>query len=156
MDIVYLCDYTQYTEIVARWIFEEFVKSIRPEVTFDMVLNRVKERNKYDIPVTLIVLEGDLCLGTVSLFNNDLKNRPNLEPWLASLIVNKEFRNRGIGKLLVDEIIKIAKNRDYKQLYLRTEKAVDYYKKLGWDYIEETFDDNIGQSTHVFIKNIID
>ncbi len=156
MNIVYLCDYPQYTEIVAKWIFEEFVKSIRPEVTFDMVLDRVKEKNKYDIPVTLIVLEGDLCLGTVSLSNNDLKNRPDLEPWLASLIVNKEFRNREIGKILVDEIIKIAKNRGYKQLYLRTEKAVDYYKKLGWGYIEETFDDNIGQNTHVFMKNIID
>ncbi len=47
------------------------------------------------------------------------------------MILYLVFRNRGIGKILIDEIIKIAKNRGYKQLYLKTEKAVDYYKKLG-------------------------
>ncbi|MEJ8554257.1 GNAT family N-acetyltransferase [Tepidibacter sp. Z1-5] len=155
MNIVYLCEYPQYTEIVAKWIFEEFVKDIKPEITFDMVLSKLKKRKKNDMPVTLVALEDDLCLGTVSLFDNDLKNRPDLKPWLASLIVTKEFRNTGVGRILVDGIIEIAKDRNYKQLYLRTEKAVDYYKKLGWDYVEETFDNNIGEKTHIFMKSIL-
>lgn len=75
----------EYTEIVAKWIFEECVKDIKAEVTFDMILSSVKEKNKYDIPAIFIVLDGGLCLGTASLFNNDLKNKPDLEPWLASL-----------------------------------------------------------------------
>jgi ribosomal protein S18 acetylase RimI-like enzyme len=53
------------------------------------------------------------------------------------LVVDGEYRNRGIGKMLMNEIERIAKNHDCKRLELdsafhRT-KAHAFYGKLGFE-----------------------
>jgi ribosomal protein S18 acetylase RimI-like enzyme len=56
---------------------------------------------------------------------------------IDELVVDGKYRNQGIGKLLMNEIEKIAKNHDCKRIELdsafhRT-KAHEFYEKLGFE-----------------------
>jgi ribosomal-protein-alanine N-acetyltransferase len=55
---------------------------------------------------------------------------------IEELFVKKEFRNKGIGRSLVKQIMKRFKNFKVKVVFVTTEKenkeAIDLYKKLGF------------------------
>ena len=57
-------------------------------------------------------------------------------PWLGGLYVDIPYRNEGIGQRMIDFIKQIAKDLGYYEIYLNTEHAGGYYKRLGWIYIE--------------------
>jgi N-acetylglutamate synthase-like GNAT family acetyltransferase len=62
-------------------------------------------------------------------------------PWLAAVYVDKAYRRNKIGEQLIDSAKIIAKELGYNELYLRTEQASHYYRKLGWQFIESCEDD---------------
>lgn len=71
---------------------------------------------------------------------------------IVRMSVKKEFRQKGIASLMIDELEKIAKNKGYKKIVLETtkswKKVINFYKKNN--YIEyEKEDSNIH-----FIKKI--
>jgi ribosomal protein S18 acetylase RimI-like enzyme len=55
---------------------------------------------------------------------------------LNILVVDKNYRGLGIGKLLVNEFIKKAKRMKYKDVYLLSpkwnKKTLNFYRKLGF------------------------
>ena len=140
MQIEYLCNNTVFTECVAQWIYDEFIKNIKNDRSYEEVLSKVKICYKDQIPIRLIAVIDGKCVGTVSIVQNDLKCR-NYTPWLAALYVDKSFRGNGIAKKLIESVKNIVKDLGYNELYLRTEHASGYYKKLGWQFIESCDDD---------------
>jgi len=153
MKIVNLKDYLQFTEVVTEWVYKEFIENIIPGYTYERVRDKIKSREKDKIPCTFIAIENDECIGTVALFSNDLQEREDLTPWLAALYVRKDYRAMGVAKELINKIEKTAKKFGYNKLYLRTEHASEYYKKLGWISIYQTIDEH-NLSTKVFMKKI--
>lgn len=83
----------------------------------------------------LILLDKNNLVGFISIFPNDSDEEPNLSPWYATMFVKKEYRGKGYSKLLNDAIVKEAKKRNIKTLYLKTE-LVNYYEKFGAKYIK--------------------
>ncbi|MFT3806939.1 GNAT family N-acetyltransferase [Arenimonas sp.] len=85
------------------------------------------------IPTTLLLLEGDSLLGSVSVVTEDA---PALQfigsPWLASLYVVPEARGRGLGKELVLAAVRLAAENDVPRLLLFTPEHADFYRRLGW------------------------
>lgn len=152
MKIEYLASNKKYIPLVAGWIYKEFVKDIRTSITEKQIQNILKLTTKNKLPITLIATQDNKCVGTISIFKNDLKTL-NYTPWLGSLYVSKEYRNRGIAKLLINRVIEISRNMGYSILYLRTEHASDYYIKHGWKYYMTTIDD-IEQETNIFVFNL--
>jgi len=148
MTIEYLCDHINYAETVAKWIFDEFIDGIKEDTSYTNVLSSIKKCQKLELPITLIALAETQCVGTVSIVFNDLRCR-NYTPWLGALYVNKDFRNRKIGEKLIDRVKTIVAELGYKELFLRTEHASAYYKKLGWEFIE-TCDDDYNLKPDVF------
>ena len=54
------------------------------------------------------------------------------------MAVEDNFRASGVGKLIVDEFIKISENRNTKKIILYSrESVIDFYKKLGFDIVRE-------------------
>jgi ribosomal protein S18 acetylase RimI-like enzyme len=57
------------------------------------------------------------------------------ELWIDMLVVDKKERRRGIGTKLVKKIIKIARNRKMKMVFLDAplfnKNTIHFYKKLG-------------------------
>jgi N-acetylglutamate synthase-like GNAT family acetyltransferase len=94
------------------------------------------ELNDSSLPLTLIALKGAQVIGAVSLHEND-EIKPDLTPWLESLVVEKFYQNQGVGKLLVGKIKKKASDLHFKKLYLFAfePNLVIYYEKLGFKSI---------------------
>lgn len=92
--------------------------------------------NDESLPLTLIALDGDKPVGAVSLREND-GIRPDLVPWLGSLIVDKDYQRRGIGEKLVHALVKEAAKKKFNRLYLFALDAglVPYYERLGFKNI---------------------
>jgi amino-acid N-acetyltransferase len=56
---------------------------------------------------------------------------------LRSLAVSKEARGKGYAKLLVSSIENLAKSKNIKELYLLTETAEAFFKKLDYCSIQK-------------------
>lgn len=149
MAIHLLKDKPEYISQVADWLYSTFIKKQHPDFSYREFLQVLKERDTY------IVLENDICVGTISLFGNDLKKLPNLTPWLAALYVEEQYRKRGYAKELVNFLIMEVKKKGFKMLYLRTETAQKYYESIGWEFVMDIKDED-GIETSVYKYNIKD
>ena len=101
--------------------------------------NQMLERAITDaIPLTMITLEGDTLVGSVTIKAQDFASRPELSPWIAAVFVLPEFRHRGIGSKLVLFAEEVAKKQfDVNTIYLYTGSASKLYLQLGYEIIEE-------------------
>ena len=135
MEIKYLASHPEFKKTVADWLYAEFVKDIRRGISYDQLLTAVSRCNKYSPPIKLIALYDGVCAGTVSLVKNDLSFR-DYEPWLASLYVDPKYRGNKIAEQLIERVKDISRGLGYKELYLRTEFAGEYYRKRGWTFVE--------------------
>jgi ribosomal protein S18 acetylase RimI-like enzyme len=93
----------------------------------------------------------------------------NTTAWIAHIIVDKEYRNRGIGTAIVDHLLKDIKNRSIETvLLIATEIGEPVYKKAGFrtvsDYIfhkrespwkEKTISDKIKPYKNEYYNEIL-
>jgi N-acetylglutamate synthase-like GNAT family acetyltransferase len=63
--------------------------------------------------------------------------RPDITPWLGSLVVNPKYRRQQIGETLIHAVKDQAKNLGYQILYLLAFDPTipDWYARLGWTLI---------------------
>lgn len=78
----------------------------------------------------LILVDNNELVGFISLFPYDGDEEKDLTPWYATMYVKKEYRGKGYSKLLNDAILEVARNRGFKEVYLKTE-LINYYEKFG-------------------------
>lgn len=104
----------------------------------DIPIERVKQRfvehlNDNSIPLTFVALFNDKPVGMCSLREND-GIRPELMPWLGSLVVDPEYQKQGIGEKLINATKQKAKQLGFEQLFLFAFDPTipEYYQKLGW------------------------
>ena len=148
--VKFLAEKPHFLPIIAKWVYDEWYdQKIR---TLPDVINYYSHfLNTDKIPLSLVAIDGHKPTGTICLWENDLKSHKYLRPWLSALFVPKEYRNRGVGRLLTNSLISVSAGLGYKNLYLRTETASAYYAKLGWDFLEETVNDK-GEKTLILKK----
>ena len=109
--------------------------------TYEVCLAELDEHasRAVGLPTTLLALEGDELLGSVSLVFEDA---PELQehgsPWLASLYVKPEARGRGIGARLANAAVERARLEGIDELFLFTPEHKDFYAGLGWREIART------------------
>jgi predicted N-acetyltransferase YhbS len=89
-------------------------------------------------------IEGGRIVGTVDLVS--LANLTHAgRPWaiVENVIVAKEQRRQGIGRVLMQEAIQLAKQADCYKVQLLSGKqrseAHDFYRSLGFEAIAEGF-----------------
>ena len=91
------------------------------------------------LPTTLVLLEGETLLGSVSLVFEDA---PELSehgsPWLASLYVTPAARGRGLGAALVHAAVARADAEGIPELFLFTPDHRAFYQHLGWRPLART------------------
>jgi predicted N-acetyltransferase YhbS len=149
MEILNLSLNKIYIPIVSEWIYNEFILNIQSGISIKYITNSFNNRKKNKIPLTFIAVKDTICVGTVSIVENDLTKRKDLKPWLAALFVKPEYRNQGLGLKLIYKTIKETKKLGYKKIYLRTETAGAYYKKMNWNSVYKTIDE-YGLNTEVY------
>lgn len=99
----------------------------------------VDHATRTSVPTTLLLLDGDDVLGSVSLLIEDapaLQDRGS--PWLGSLFVLPEARGRGGGRILVEAAVAHAAREGVAMLRLFTLWHEAFYASLGWEVEERT------------------
>lgn len=130
-----LADVPQWVEEVSYCQYKEW--GIAKGDTLDGVIYRTKHAMvKTDIAQTFVATYQDQFLGTVALWRNDLCSRQDLYPWMACLYVKEEFRHYGIGTLLQNKVMEVAKQLGYSHIYLITNHD-NLYEKNGWLFLEK-------------------
>ncbi len=148
----FLRNHPELGHTVARWIFDEWDHVTVRNLEAEELLVQSRLHNDR-VPLALVALEGEACVGTVSLYETDLGSRPDLSPWLASLYVHPDHRNRGVGRALVAEVIVVARGLGIGRLYLHTETASAYYQRMGWRFLFGTRNDR-NEETEVFCLDL--
>jgi len=153
MKISYLADHKELIPTLAGWFFKEW-SYLYPERTRDDFLRLIGERtNKTRLPLTLVALDSESVIGTISLKMHDMNTRQNLTPWLASLYVSENLRGKGLGAKLVDALEKKAQELKIEKLYLYTPGQENFYSNLGWQVKERT--KYRGHPVAIMEKNIV-
>lgn len=128
----WLSETPQYAQQLAEWHVVEWSPLIPGFNVPDMLAEFATHDGGLKIPTTLIALEGDALLGSVSLLENDHDDIRAYSPWLASLYVRPDQRGRGLGVELARRCEDIARRIGVERLYLYTSGQEDFYRKLGW------------------------
>jgi N-acetylglutamate synthase-like GNAT family acetyltransferase len=107
-----------------------------PEIGIEEIESLYYEELNLDLPLTYIALDGNVCVGSCTLQLND-DVRPDLGPWIESLVVDPAYQKQGIGKMLLDVTVAKANELGFEKVYLF---AFDptipaYYQRFGWETI---------------------
>lgn len=99
-------------------------------------INKIRQLFNDEYYCKLILLDDNTLIGFISIFLNDGNERKDLSPWYATMYVKEEYRGKGYSKILNDAILKEAKRRNIKKIYLKT-TLKNYYEKFGAKYLED-------------------
>ncbi|MCL2228794.1 MAG: GNAT family N-acetyltransferase [Firmicutes bacterium] len=132
--IINLASEPKFVEQVAKWLYDEW--DTNDGRNYADALYRTKHSMCKDrVPQTYIAVLGGELVGTVHIWNNDLKCRQDLTPWIAALYVKEKHRGKGIGTALQLKCIEAVRKMGYPKLYLITDHE-NYYEKTGWEFLE--------------------
>lgn len=152
-----LRDFPAYAPILAYWSYRQWYR--KRDIGFDHVIQSYQKRASDNLlPISWVAIEEDMPVGMVTLKENDLWSRKDINPWLASLYVEPDFRRRGIGEQLVNAVIARARKLGLAKLHLFLDNAElttleRYYSKRGWIFFEEALD-NDGNETKIFLMTL--
>ncbi|MEN0035580.1 MAG: GNAT family N-acetyltransferase [Cellvibrio sp.] len=135
MKIINLAQAPEHIPTIAAWHHAQW-GYLNPGGTLE---TRIEKMQRYlkgaAIPAMYICVDGKQVVGTAALVESDMDSHPELSPWLASVYVNPDYRNRGVGAALVKRIVSEAKALGHSPLYLFTPDREKFYRDLGWQFI---------------------
>lgn len=140
MKIYDVKDKQEYIEEIARLTQDEW-GDIKQEnegylERVNNKVNKIKNNLEDKNYMKLVLLDGNTLIGFISMFETDGDERQDLSPWYATMYIKKEYRGKGYSKILNEALLKEAKNRGFKKLYLKSD-LINYYQKFGAKYIEK-------------------
>jgi N-acetylglutamate synthase-like GNAT family acetyltransferase len=136
MRIEFLADHPQHALTLARWHHREWGTLMPDWTRGDAERELTGHATRRDIPTTLVLLDGNALIGSVSVLDEDASEFRDLSPWLASLFVAPPARGRGLGAQLVHAAVAYARDQGVPRLYLFTPEHAAFYARLGWHTID--------------------
>ena len=125
---------SEFTVVVGDWhSLQQHAQHIR-ELVFILEQDIAPEDEWDDqdpISTHFVVYDADQPIATARLLSNDHVGR---------VAVLKEYRSKGIGKLVMQEIIALAKQQQRKELILSSQvHATQFYSGLGFAVQGESY-----------------
>lgn len=68
-------------------------------------------------------------------------------------MILEEYRHQGYGTEMLQEIVKKAKELGYNKVYLWIDQALEFYKKIGYTYLQQV-EKNEGGYGELFYKEV--
>lgn len=134
LEIIPLHQRSEFAPTCAAWSFGEWGCHIK-EASLEKSIKSYKERakNTEKIPLTWIALLNKKIVGMINLKEHSHEDRKDLSPWLSSIFIHPEFREKGYATALIQYLHKKSKALGYKNIYLFTPDAAKLYEKNGWE-----------------------
>lgn len=128
-----LSKHPEYAETCAAWSFGSWGCHCKGR-TLSKSIKGYKDRtkNQDSIPLTWVGILNKKIIGMISLVENDHDERKDLSPWLASMFVHPDYREKGYASKLIQFLHGEAQKLGFKKLYLYTPDAQQLYLKNNW------------------------
>ena len=130
-----LAEHPRLAPLVARWIWEAFWQEEGASLA-EAEAFTVEALTRQGLPQTFVLFLDGTPAGTASLVENDLQNRAELSPWLASVWVEPWARGQGHAGALVRAAETAAQALGVGTLWLYTRRAERIYRRAGWTVVE--------------------
>ena len=132
-----------------RELFREYQQALGEDLCFQSFEAELENPlKKYDLNTGAIILayhENEVC-GCIALQTLADKEEGVCE--MKRLYVRPAFRKLGIGRLLVDKILDVAREKGYKKMKLDTLKrlgaAIELYKTYGFTTTQPYYTNPLG------------
>ncbi|HXF64868.1 MAG TPA: GNAT family N-acetyltransferase [Caldilineaceae bacterium] len=136
LELRYLADVPDLLPLVARWHQLQW-GYLSNAISLDERIRRYQSHlQREQPPMTFVALVDGQPAGSASLVENDLGDRSDLTPWLASVYVTPPMRRQGVGAALVHRVAEEAARLGYATLYLYTYDKARFYQHQGWRAVE--------------------
>ena len=97
----------------------------------------VREAGRIQLPVTWVASDDSGALGAVGLGQFDIEERRDRSPWVLGMIVRRDRRGTGLGRLLLGNLERWARDQGHLQLWVATGRpAANFYQRCGWQLQE--------------------
>ena len=135
MEIKTLSEVPEHLETLAKWHHQQW-GYMNPDNTLENRIAGMRNSLSADaVPQIHIALEDGHVLGSAAIVEHDMSTHKEWSPWLASVFVNPDFRQKGIGGKLVQSIMNYAKEQGFDKIYLFTPDKRAFYERLGWQFL---------------------
>lgn len=131
---------------IIRSCFHDFNVATEGTVYVDPTTDNLYELFQQENSALFVAeADGELC-GCCGIFPTE--GLPENCAELVKFYISKDFRGKGLGKMLMEESIEFAKNSGYESIYIESlpefSTAVSIYEKQGFTYLEKP----LGNSGH--------
>lgn len=131
---------------IIRSCFDDFKVptqgTVYEDPTTDHLFELFKEENS---ALFVVEVDGELC-GCCGIFPT--LGLPEKCGELVKFYIDKDFRGKSLGKMLMEQSIEFAKKSGYESIYIESlpefSTAVSIYEKQGFSYLEKP----LGNSGH--------
>lgn len=89
--------------------------------------------NRDRLPIAVVAENKDgLVLGSAALKQKSLGSENGFSPWLAAVVVDPDFRDRGIGSSLIRTVEELAEKFAFTEIYTSTDTLESIVERRGW------------------------
>jgi GNAT superfamily N-acetyltransferase len=150
--IFYLADQPAAIPTLARWHHEQW-HTVTPHLTVaDRIAGFRARMGRMRVPTGFVAIVGGAVAGMACLVAHDMETRPELTPWLATVLVGRQYRGRGIGSALSERVVAEARALAFPTLYLATFDKAGFYARLGWRHLEHA--EFLGRPATIMTRNL--
>jgi len=132
---------SEFAHTGAQWAFDDW-KETDPNDDIQWYLNVYSESatDPSSLPISLAAITANDELAGVAcvVLDDELPDANEPGPWVAAVFVNPEYRGRSVGKQLVTEAVRRARELGYSDVYLYTRDVAHWYETFGWERVRET------------------
>lgn len=143
VQIKYLADVPEFVPELAQWTLDAWGK-YDPSLNLNSITNSLKNKlNKDQVPMTFVAVAGNKPVGMISIKPEiKVKGYEDRNLWLGSFWVLEEFRDQGIGTILLDKAYSKSRELGHNKisLFASDPNAPIWYSNHGWkQFAEDTY-----------------
>jgi len=155
MEIKKFCNIDSKTlDIIINKHFSHWSK-FNPMMDLNNTVNKFK--NIYavnsEVPFGIAMFDNNILIGFCVFKKDNLKKHTEFSPWIDDVMIFDEFRGKGYGKKLIEKALEILCSLGYKKVYLWTDQAPEFYKKIGFQFLQ-IVEKNEGGFGELYYKEI--
>ena len=152
VSVALLADCPASVPVVAQMRWQEWGHAPESEDPAWWLDVTTREAGRDNLPITSVAHDAaNEVLGAVGLDTYDLDERRETSPWVTGMIVRRDHRRKGVGRILLQHLERWAVEHGIVEVWVGTDLARSFYEHCGWAPLE-TFTNAAAQQMTVLHK----